>query len=217
MNPRPEPHEGWAAVLERLLEGDRLALLKLCRLVNGFLARWNAYDFRDEWDDVIQEVVLAAGLGMRRGTLRNRAAIVGYLRTTARHKFVARLALHLRCERREIAWEAVLDGPLEPAQAAGESDRDVREALARLPENRREAVTAVYLEGKSHEEAARDTGIPLGSLKRYLREGLAQLRSELAIPGEGARSDARPGNDCCVGSHASHPSAPRSTEVTLEL
>lgn len=51
----------WAAVLERLLAGDRLALLQLSRLVNGFLARWNADDFRDEWDDVIQEVVLAAG------------------------------------------------------------------------------------------------------------------------------------------------------------
>jgi RNA polymerase sigma-70 factor (ECF subfamily) len=178
------PREDWAAVLERLLGGDRLALLQLSRLVNGFLARWNAYDFRDEWDDVIQEVVLAAGLAMRGGKLRSRGAVIGYLRTTARHKFLDRLETHLRCGKREIAWEAVLDGPLEPIQPDAEAARGVREALARLPENRREAVTAVYLEGKSYEEAARDTGIPLGSLKRYLRDGLAQLRSELVLPGE---------------------------------
>jgi RNA polymerase sigma-70 factor (ECF subfamily) len=175
--------EDWAAVLERLLGGDRLALLQLSRLVNGFLARWNAYDFRDEWDDVIQEVVLAAGLAMRGGKLRSRTAVVGYLRTTARHEFLDRLQNHLRCGKREIAWEAVLDGPLEPKQADTEAARGVREALARLPENRRQAVTAVYLEGKSYQEAAADTGIPLGSLKRYLRDGLVQLRSELQRDG----------------------------------
>jgi len=176
--------EDWAAVLERLLEGDRLALLQLSRLVNGFLARWNAYDFRDEWDDVIQEVVLAAGLAMRGGKLRNREAVIGYLRNTARHKFVDRLAAHLRCGKREVAWESVLDGPLEPVQPDAQAQRGVHEALARLPDHRREAVTAVYLEGKSYEEAARDTGIPLGSLKRHLRDGLAQLRVELGLPGE---------------------------------
>jgi DNA-directed RNA polymerase specialized sigma24 family protein len=40
-------------------------------------------------------------------------------------------------------------------------------------------VTAVYVGGMTYEEAARATGIPLGTLKRYLRDGLAQLREEL--------------------------------------
>ena len=58
------PNEDWAQVLERLLDGDRLALLQLTRLLNSFLGRWNAYDFRDEWDDLIQEVILAAATAM---------------------------------------------------------------------------------------------------------------------------------------------------------
>jgi RNA polymerase sigma-70 factor (ECF subfamily) len=169
--------------MERLLEGDRLALLRVSRLINGFLGRWNAYDFRDEWDDLIQEVVLAAGLAMRDGKLRERGAIVGYLRTTARFKFVDRLKRHLRCSEDEtLPWEEVVEGPLEPS--ASEADphtaRDVRQALDQLPEKRREAVVAVYLEGRTYEEASTSTGIPLGSLKRYLREGLAQLRDDLA-------------------------------------
>jgi len=51
--------------------------------------------------------------------------------------------------------------------------------LERLSENRRVAVQGVYLEGKTYNGVAEDTGIPLGSLTRYLREGIAQLREEL--------------------------------------
>jgi RNA polymerase sigma-70 factor (ECF subfamily) len=57
--------------------------------------------------------------------------------------------------------------------------QDVRGALERLSENRRVAVLGVYLEGKTYNAVAEETGIPLGSLKRYLREGIAQLREEL--------------------------------------
>ena len=39
--------------MERLLEGDPVALARVTRLINGFLARWNAYHFRDEWDDLM--------------------------------------------------------------------------------------------------------------------------------------------------------------------
>jgi DNA-directed RNA polymerase specialized sigma24 family protein len=39
---------------------------------------------------------------------------------------------------------------------------------------------AVYIRGLTYEEAARATGIPLGTLKHYLRDGLAQLRDELS-------------------------------------
>jgi hypothetical protein len=38
----------------------------------------------------------------------------------------------------------------------------------------------VYVAGHTYSEAAAATGIPLGSLKRYLRDGLNTLRAELA-------------------------------------
>jgi RNA polymerase sigma-70 factor (ECF subfamily) len=175
--------EDWGAVLERLLGGDRLALAQLTRLVNSFLARWNAYDFRDEWDDLIQEVLVAAATALREGRIRERDAVIGFLRSTARHKFVDRLKAHLRlAEDAQLAWQELLDGPLEPADDAPSPElrRDLREALARLPEHERRAVAAVHVEGRTYEEAAARTGIPLGSLKRYLRDGLARLRAELA-------------------------------------
>jgi RNA polymerase sigma-70 factor (ECF subfamily) len=173
--------QDWAGVLDRLLEGDRLALAQLSRLVNSFLSRWNAYDFRDEWDDLIQEVVIATATAWRGGRVRDPRALVGFVASTARFKFADRLRAHLRLREDEaMPWEAVLEGPLEPSQSPSpDLRRDLREALARLPEKERSAVTAVHVEGRSYGEAATSTGIPLGSLKRHLRDGLARLRLEL--------------------------------------
>ena len=58
--------------------------------------------------------------------------------------------------------------------------QDVRQAVDRLSEKRRVAVLGVYLEGKTYNAVSEETGIPLGSLKRYLREGLEQLREQLS-------------------------------------
>lgn len=174
--------EDWAAVLERLLEGDRLALAKLTRLVGSFLSRWNAFDFRDEWDDLIQEVLVAAAHAMRDGKLRERAAVVAYLKNTARNKFADRVKAHLRrSEDAHLPWDDVVEGALDTADEPEPGvARDVKEALDALSEERRKAVVAVYLEGKTYDEASEATGIPLGSLKRHLREGLQQLRVGLA-------------------------------------
>ena len=179
----PVPERDWAAVLERLLAGDRLALAQATRLVNGFLVRWNAYDFRDEWEDLVQEVILAAALALREGRLRDPQAAVGFLRSTARFKYLDRLRIQLGLRRGErLPWEEIVASrerpPGEPL--AAEAREDLRRALAKIPDKKREAVIAVYAGGLTYEEAARATGIPLGTLKRYLRDGLAQLREELS-------------------------------------
>lgn len=181
--PASPARRDWAAVVDRLLEGDRLALLELSRLVNGFLAQLGAYDFREEWDDLIQEVVLATAHAVRQGRLRKRDAIAGYLRTTTRFVFFRRLKQHLRSGGSETrAWEELAEGLGDPASedAATERRRDVERALQRLPDKWRQAVVAVHVEGHTYDEASARTGIPLGSLKRYLRDGLARLRTELA-------------------------------------
>jgi RNA polymerase sigma-70 factor (ECF subfamily) len=178
----PLPQEDWYEILRRLTEGDRLALLRLSRLLNGFLARWNAYDFRDEWDDLIQEVVIAAVVALREGRFRDRASVVGWLRSTARFKFVDRLRSHLRTpEGESVPWEEVVERV--EAEAEGVEARELREdlqrALARIPEKKRLVVLGVYVHGKTYDEVAAESGIPLGTLKRYLRDGLAELREEL--------------------------------------
>jgi RNA polymerase sigma-70 factor (ECF subfamily) len=169
----------WGEVQERLLRGDRLAFLEVSRLISGVLAQLRAYDFRDEWDDLRQEVVLSLVANARAGRLRDPQAFVGYVRIITRNKFVDRLKQRIRRrEDQSEPWEDVAAGlPVETDAALA---ADLRAALAALPADERRAVEGVYVEGRTYEEVSEGTGIPLGTLKRRLRDGLAALRARLA-------------------------------------
>lgn len=60
-----------------------------------------------------------------------------------------------------------------------DADR-VRTALAQLPAEQRELIELGFFGGVTHEEMARSTGIPLGTVKTRIRAGLRKLRAALA-------------------------------------
>ncbi len=176
--------EGWAGVVERMLAGDRAAQLRLARLVTGFLAHWGAYDFRAEWPDLVQDVLLAVIRATREGRVRKAEAVVGYVRSIAHHKLMDRLRAHVRhAEDSTEPLEAEETAPGSARACPADQDvvTDVRRALERLPERKHRVLFAVYGEGKTYEQAAEETGIPLGSVKRYLREGMEALRREFTV------------------------------------
>jgi RNA polymerase sigma-70 factor (ECF subfamily) len=176
------PERNWLSVVERLLDGEERAFLELARLVNQFLVGWRAYDFADEWEDLVQEVVAATAVAVREGRLRESGALPGYVRAVTRNKFADRLKARLRASGScgTEAWNERIDsGALGSVPVDAELQVDVAAALAQLPEKRRSAVFDVVVLGKTYEQAARESGIPLGSLKRYLRDGLAELRERL--------------------------------------
>src|SRR5262249_35447976 len=136
----------------------------------------------DEWDDLVQEVITAAALALREGRLREPLALVGFLKSTARFKYLDRLRSHLGQRRGErLPWAELVDSRdrTEGGRLGWEAREDLRRARERIPETQRAAVIAVYAAALTYEEAARATGTPLGPLKRQLRDGLAQLRGEL--------------------------------------
>ena len=57
--------------------------------------------------------------------------------------------------------------------------RTLWRAVAELPQEQRVLVEGVYREGRTYQEVADATGVPLGTLKRRLRESLAVLRAQL--------------------------------------
>ena len=176
----------WGAVLERLVRGDRLAFLELNRLVTGFLVQLRAYDFRDEWDDLRQEVLASVVANARAGRLRDPKAFVGYVKIITRNKFVDRLKRHLRHREKEsLPWdeETARAALAPPGDADPDERRAVWDAVARLPEEHRRIVEGVYGEGRTYEEMSEATGVPLGTLKRRLRESVALLRTQLREPG----------------------------------
>lgn len=175
----PLEPEDWARVADRLLDGDRTAFLKVSRLIASFLVRWRAYDFREEWPDLVQEVLLAVVDGLRTGKVHDPGALVGYAAAIARHK----LADRLRALRPGDASEALSLGSVpdcDPLCPPFERLVEVRLLLSKLPEPHRALIVGVYGEGRTYEAVARETGIPLGTVKRYLRDGLAALRSDRA-------------------------------------
>ena len=179
------PTEDWNEIVGRLLVGDRLAFLKVNRLVTGCLTQLRAYDFQDEWDDLRQEVVLAVIASARADRLRDPEAFVGYVRIITRNKFMDRLKERLQHREKEsLPWDDATAGGIDgsPAEDVQVNRATLRAALAELSGDERRVIEGVYAQGRTYEEVSAETGIPLGTMKRRLREALQLLRQRL-VPG----------------------------------
>lgn len=189
-----KPLPDWASIADKAVAGDRLAYAMLMRLVTGYLTRWRANDFRGDWEDIVQEVLLSTLAAHREGRLPTAAAFQAYVRQSTRFKFVDQIRNASRHGPKADAETAAEQGygatpgdapwpPTASIQSAGRAIQgEVRDALERLGERERTALLEVYLVGRTYDEAAKASSIPLGSLKRALRTGLAQLREILNDP-----------------------------------
>jgi RNA polymerase sigma-70 factor, ECF subfamily len=61
-----------------------------------------------------------------------------------------------------------------------EDQQGIRAALAQLPEQQREALLLAYFGGRTYREVAEELGIPEGTAKTRLRDGLTKLRVLMA-------------------------------------
>ena len=89
---------------------------------------------------------------------------------------------------REEVYERQVDplrvGREDPTGAAADANMDaglVREALSQLTELQRHAIELAYFEGRTHTEVAAQIGIPLGTAKTRIRDGLMRLRDVMAV------------------------------------
>lgn len=169
------------ALLSRIAAGDERAVAE-CVAAFGplvlLLARRWATDAADA-EDAVQEVFFdlwrhAARFDATRSSER------GFVAMIARRRLIDRL----RKRSREVAAEAIPDGFDIPderveteAQAAG--GMDARGALARLTPMQRRFIERHLLDGKTHDEIARESQVPLGTVKSHIRRGLLKARALL--------------------------------------
>lgn len=136
---------------------------------------------RDEADDVVQDCLERAlrkrQLWRRRGSLRSWLFSMLY-RTHIDHR--------RRRQRRELpagpeAIDAAIAQP--PNQDHRVECRDIGEALDRLPEEQRDVVLLVALEGVAYDEAAEILNLPIGTVRSRLSRGRQALRELRAHDG----------------------------------
>jgi RNA polymerase sigma-70 factor (ECF subfamily) len=111
---------------------------------------------------------------------RSRGGPLQWVLVVTRSRAIDRLRVRVQRSERErwnalAALEDARPGP-EQACSVAEERSQVREALAQLPPEQREAIEVTYLEGLSHSEAAVVLGQPLGTVKSRIRAGLSSLR-----------------------------------------
>jgi len=71
------------------------------------------------------------------------------------------------------------DDALEDTAFASLDAAFVRSAVARLPDEQRKPIELGFFGALTHEEIARQTGVPLGTIKTRIRTGLRKLRAQL--------------------------------------
>ena len=73
-----------------------------------------------------------------------------------------------------VVLEAAGPSPVDLAEL-GESRKEVREAVARLPDLLKQVVILTYFQGLKYQDAAEILGVPLGTVKSRLHAALAKL------------------------------------------
>lgn len=182
------------ALLPRVAAGDRDAVQRCIARYGALL--WaiarrmtrTPADAEDAIQDVFVEIWRAAArFDAARGS--EQAFIV----TIARRRLIDRA----RSERARRASEqpaesAELEGiaaEQPPADVGPDAERASR-ALATLPREQQRVIMLAVIEGFSHAEIAARVGLPLGTVKTYVRRGLIRIRELL---GESARGSIQAG------------------------
>ncbi|MFC7491012.1 MULTISPECIES: ECF RNA polymerase sigma factor SigK [unclassified Knoellia] len=174
------------ALLTRSARGDESAFAQLydatAARIHGLVVR--VVRDRAQSEEVTQE----AFLDIWRHCTRfdpSRGSPLSWMLTIAHRKAVDRVRSAEASKAREVTYEMNTterehDSTLEEVEVRLDQQR-VRRALATLTETQRGAVELAYLGGHTHTEVAALLGIPLGTAKTRIRDGLIRLRDTLEV------------------------------------
>lgn len=169
-----------APLLEAVASGDRGAFEDLYRAcaprLFGICLR--VLPDRADAEDVLQEVF--ASVWHKAGQFDPaRASASAWLGMIARYKAIDRLrAAPQRPQAPIDAASHAVDPGASPMQAAegAEARAQLDLCLEQLDERRRGLIRTAFFDGTTYEELAARIGSPIGTVKSWIRRGLAQLK-----------------------------------------
>jgi len=157
------------ATFEVLVDRHGPMVRSLCRSLLGDL---------HEADDAFQATFLV--LARRAGSIRDQDAVATWL-----YRIAYRICLRIRAEAtrrralsRHLAERARHEATTAPRPPA-EHMPELFEEVARLPDRYRAPIVLCYLEGQTHEQAARSLRCPLRTVQTRLLRAKAKLRTRL--------------------------------------
>lgn len=132
-------------------------------------------------EDVVQEAFVSMWQRASRFDPA-RGSVPSYLFATVHNKAVDAIRHEESVRRRELGELPADPGAETVVEAAwlGVRRSAVRSAVARLSAPQREALELAYFEGLTYSEVAKKLGIPLGTAKTRLRDGMIRLRTLLS-------------------------------------
>jgi RNA polymerase sigma-70 factor (ECF subfamily) len=171
-------------LMARIAAGDRDALRRLYDATSAklFGVCLRILSDREESEDALQEVYLTIWRRADRFD-PGRASVMAWISTIARNRAIDRLRA-----RGPLAHADPADGLEIPdgapdaevlAIAADDSSR-LHDCLSQLDENTAAAIRTAFFEGVTYEALARRMGAPLGTVKSWIRRGLARLKGCLS-------------------------------------
>ena len=146
---------------------------------------------RSEAEDVLQETYLSAW-SRAYWFDQSKGEVLAWLATIARHRAID--SLRHKQHRPQLQWHTgehnegdvyahqpcQNPGPLELTAQRSDA-RLIAGHLVGLPAMQRQSVVLAFYEGLTHPEIALQMGKPLGSVKSWVRRGLAGLKAGIAV------------------------------------
>ncbi|MCC6007519.1 MAG: sigma-70 family RNA polymerase sigma factor [Rhodobacteraceae bacterium] len=174
----------WVECLKKISEArDQAAFTALFRhfapRVKSFLARSGTGEALAEecMQDVMATVWIKAYMFDP-----SRASVATWVFTIARNRKIDMLRRQRRPEPEDLPWGPEAEpGPAEALAFRQEAAR-LGTALQTLPPPQRELIERAFFGDLSHGEIARETGLPLGTIKSRIRLALDRLRHAMKSP-----------------------------------
>ncbi len=190
------PHDGqakqrddtWSKLLERVGQArDEAAFAQLfshfAPLIKGFcLGNLNSNFPADAAEEVVQEVMFKVWQKSP-GFDASKAAASTWIYTVMRN---CRIDLMRRNQRVPIdrdaididdIWDEADDDKAFVYLQQSNNEALIDKSFVQLPPEQRQVLTQVYMQGKTHQQIADETGLPLGTVKSRVRIGLKKMQT----------------------------------------
>ena len=166
--------------MPRIAAGDRAALRQLYQATSAklFGVCLRILSNRDESEDVLQEVYITIWRRADRFEA-GRASVMTWISTIARNRAIDRLRARGPLAYAEQVEELEIDDGQPRADALLEAAQDgeaLGRCLSELDERTEKVIRTAFFEGVTYEALAARMEAPLGTVKSWIRRGLAKLK-----------------------------------------